>query len=84
MLAKSLVDFAAVPGGNMLDQSFCCRLIDASIICYQIHNGSIPDTSDFYRNVGFASGCTPTVFADGEEEINAGAVARPHWGQNLK
>jgi len=51
-----------------------CRLLDASIIAYDIKDGSIDPDTPYYRHVGFKEGSKPHVFVTGDDGIDAGFV----------
>ncbi|WP_346838998.1 lipase family protein [Microbulbifer sp. SAOS-129_SWC] len=52
-----------------------CRLINASIACYAIKDGSLPADNPNLKALGLQPGTKPTVFVNGPEQINAGFVA---------
>ena len=52
-----------------------CRLINASVACYAIKDGTIPADNPNLTALELKSGTHPTVFTNGPEQINAGFVA---------
>lgn len=57
-----------------------CRLLDACVLSYAIHDDGLPTSSAEYRHLDVDPARQPVVFADGPERINAGFVAETRDG----